>query len=138
LREKAHLGPADGEARQKVVLPEQPISNTPHVQEVFGIGANAAANPENALDQERRLESPPLNKIGQIIEVADVIALELETRPAAIAKCAYQGVEHGERIRVNRSVALFEIGSLPVEFPIGTFRGELPRAEVHRAHVQAR
>ena len=56
------------------------------MDEVFGIGADAAQDAEDRLHEERRLHQPAIEEMGQVVEMADVVALELEARAAALAQ----------------------------------------------------
>ena len=71
---------------QHIVVTEQAVGDPAHVDEVLGIGADASEDPEDRLDEERRLDQPALEQVGEVVEVADVVALELEPRPAAVAE----------------------------------------------------
>jgi hypothetical protein len=48
------------------------------MDEVLVIGADAAQDAEDRLHEERRLGEAPVEEMGQAIEMADVIAFELE------------------------------------------------------------
>ena len=63
-----------------VIVTEQAIGPRPHVQQIFGIRSDTAHDPEDALDEERRLHRPTIGKVRQIIKMPDVIAFELEAR----------------------------------------------------------
>ena len=53
-----------------------------------GIGADAAEDAEDRLHEERRLDQLALEEVREVVEVADVVALELEARAAALAERA--------------------------------------------------
>jgi len=56
------------------------------MREVLGIGADAAENAEDRLHEERRLDQLAVEEMRQRIEMADIVALELEFGAAAFAK----------------------------------------------------
>ena len=51
--------------------------------DVLGIGADAAEDAEDGLHEERRLDQLAVEKVREIIEMADVVAFELEARAVA-------------------------------------------------------
>jgi hypothetical protein len=57
-------------------------------QQFLGIGADAAEDAEDRLHEERRLDQPAVDEMRQVVEVADVVAFELEARAVALAQVA--------------------------------------------------
>ena len=57
-------------------------------EQVLGVGADAAEDAEDRLHEERRLDEPALEEVREVVEVADVVALELEARAAIFAERA--------------------------------------------------
>ena len=51
------------------------------VHQVLGIAADSAEDPEHALHEEWRLDRLASTKWASVVEMADVVALELEARP---------------------------------------------------------
>ena len=49
-------------------------------------GADAAENAEDQLQEHRRLEQAAIDAMGEIVEVADVVALVLEFDAVALAE----------------------------------------------------
>ena len=85
-REQRHLVAAGAEDRPVVVVAEQLVGDALHVHEVLGVGADAAEDAEDRLHEERRLDQLALEEVGEVVEVPDVVALELEARAAAFAE----------------------------------------------------
>ena len=77
---------AGTEDRPVVVVAEEPVGRRLHVQQVLRLGADPAEDAEDRLDEQRRLDHPLLEEVGEVVEVADVVALELE--PSARARRA--------------------------------------------------
>src|SRR3569623_1422651 len=73
LRQELHLRPPDRESGERVIVAEQPVGRLLERHEVFQLGADSAQDPENALDQERRLLQARIDEMLQIVEVADII-----------------------------------------------------------------
>ena len=69
-----------------IVVAEQLVGGAAHVDDVLGIGADAAENAEDRLHEERRLDEPAVEEMRQGVEMADVVAFELEARAAALAQ----------------------------------------------------
>ena len=79
-RRGEHLVAPRAEDRPVVRVAEQAIGGALHVQHVLGVRSDAAADAEHRLDEERRLEEPPLEEMCRGVEVPDVVALDLEAR----------------------------------------------------------
>src|SRR5439155_24648015 len=73
-----HLVAAGAQDRPVVRVAEQAVGGALHVQHVLGMRADAAADAEHRLDEQRRLEQPPLEEVRRGVEMADVVALDLE------------------------------------------------------------
>src|SRR3546814_6972185 len=65
--------------RPLIVVAKQAVGRTAHMHQVFRIGPYAAQNTENRLDEGWALHQPAIHEVGQIVKVAYVVALELET-----------------------------------------------------------
>ena len=48
-----------------------------------GCGADAAEDAEDRLDEQRRLDQAAVEEVRQVVQMADVVALELEARAVA-------------------------------------------------------
>ena len=62
----------------------------------------AAQDAEDALYQERRLHEAAVGEVGQVVKVANVVALELEARAAAFAQ-RLQRVDADAVVDLDRS-----------------------------------
>ena len=80
MRGDEHLVAAGAEHRPVVRVAEQAVGGALHVQHVLGMRADAAADAEHRLDEERRLDQPAVEEVRRGVEVADVVALDLEAR----------------------------------------------------------
>ena len=83
------------------------------MQQVFGVGADAAEDAEDRLHEERRLDQLAIDDVGQVVEVADVVALELEARAAAAAEVLEDVLDVLERVLEDEVAAAFEVGAAP-------------------------
>ena len=72
--------------RPVVVVAEQAIGGALHVQHVLGMRADAAADAEHRLDEQRRLDQAALEEVRRRVQVADVVALDLEARAVVRAR----------------------------------------------------
>ena len=65
--------------------------------EILRIGADAAENAEHELDEQRPRHQTSIAEMRQRIEVADIVAFELEARAAALAKLAQDRSRYRQR-----------------------------------------
>ena len=86
--DQARLVAAGPEDRPLVVAPEQPVGGRLHVDQVLDVGPDAAEDPKHALDEQRRLDDAGVEEVGERVQVAHVVALELEASPLAADACA--------------------------------------------------
>jgi hypothetical protein len=61
-----------------ILAPEQAVSGAAHVDHVFRVRTDTAQNAEHRLHEHRRLDDPALEEVREGVEVADVVALDLE------------------------------------------------------------
>ena len=71
----------------------------------------------------------------QVVEVADIVALELELGAAVLAQMLQDELDVLERVAEDEVVGRLEERLLPVELPLLVAGGQREDAEVHRAHV---
>ena len=57
-----------------------------HEHQVARVGADAAEDAEDGLHEQRRLDQLLVEAVGQVVEVADVVALELEAGAVALPR----------------------------------------------------
>src|SRR5437762_10181908 len=76
-----------------VILAEQLVGDPAHMNQVLLVGADAAQNSENGLDEQRRLGEAAIEEMGQRVEMAHVIALELEARAMALAQVLHDPLD---------------------------------------------
>ena len=62
-----HLIPAGAENRPLVIVAEEPVGGSLHVQNILEMRPDPAANPEYGLDPERLLHQSPIQKVGEIV-----------------------------------------------------------------------
>ena len=78
---------------------------------------DAAQDAEHGLDEERRLDQPAIGEVAQRVQVADVVALDLEAR--AVGRAGVQDVgDVAERVLEDPVVGLFEVRPFPVELEL--------------------
>ena len=75
-----------GQHRPEIVVAEQPVGGALHEHQVVEVGADAAEDAEDQLQEDRRLEQPAVDAMREIVEVADVVALVLELDAVALAQ----------------------------------------------------
>src|SRR3546814_17112034 len=87
------------------------------MHQVFRIGPYAAQNTENRLDEGWASHQPAIHEVGQIVKVAYVVALELETCAVVGAPSKY-GFDIFIGILENQISAVFQMLALPLVFEI--------------------
>src|SRR5262249_59579553 len=85
-RHKRQLVPSGGENRPGVIVAEQFVGDLFHVHQVLGISADPAENAEDRLDEEWRLDQSAVDKMREVVEVANIVAFMLEPRAALLAQ----------------------------------------------------
>src|SRR5580693_3780643 len=73
-----HLMAAAGQHRPQIVLAEQLVRGALHEEEIVEIGADAAENAEDELQEHRWLKHAAVDQMREIVEVAGVVTLVLE------------------------------------------------------------
>ena len=69
--------------------------------EVFEIGADAAEDAEDRLDEERRLDQPAVDEMSEVVQVSDVVTLELKTCATAFAEAFQNRFDISESVSEN-------------------------------------
>src|SRR6185295_10663171 len=99
--------------------------------------ADAAEDAEDRLDEERRLDDAAIGEVAQRVEMADVVALDLEAR--AVLGAGGQDVFDIRKAVFEDALArALEIGPLPVMLERLEALEHGIKAEIHRAHVERR
>ena len=75
--------------------------------------ADAAQNAEHRLHEERRLDHAAVGEVAQRVEVADVVALDLEAGAVVFAG-GEDVLDVGEGVPEDTLARAFQIGLLPV------------------------
>src|SRR5262245_4587942 len=114
---EVHLVAAAGEHRPQIVVAEQTVGGALHEQKVVDIGPDATENAEDELKEDRRLEQATVDAMGEVVEVASVVAFVLELHPVALAQRAIDLLDVAERVGKDVGVRLREVWLLPVVLP---------------------
>ncbi len=69
---------AGAQHRPVIIVAEQPVGGALHMHDVFGMRADAAQDAEHRLHEQRRLDQAAVEEMPQRVEMADVVALDLE------------------------------------------------------------
>src|SRR6267142_1036295 len=104
-----HLVAAGAKHRPVICVAKEAVGGALHVHHVLGMRADAAADAEHRLDEERRLEQPPVDEVRRHVEVADVVALDLEARVVLRARLEDVG-DVLERVLEDAVVRPGEVG----------------------------
>src|SRR5262252_2279022 len=80
-----HLETPGAEHRPRIVVAEQLVGGALHEEKVLHVGADAAENAEDQLQEDRGLEPAFVDAVGEIVEMTDVVALVLELGAVPLA-----------------------------------------------------
>jgi hypothetical protein len=100
-----------------------------------GSGPRPPENSEDGLNEERRLDDVAIDKVGKIIEVANVVALDFEAS-TALSKIAKNVFNVGEGILEDKVFHALDLLFFPVITPLYDPLGHRVNGKVHRSHVQ--
>ena len=81
------------------------------------IGADAAQDAEHALDQKRRLDQLAIREVGKRVEVADVVAFELEARAECLPNLPHDPFDIAVVVIHDAAAGTLDIGLLPIVLP---------------------
>src|SRR5260221_12232428 len=134
--DERQLMPPGGEDRPVILVAEKLVGDALHVRDVLGIGADAAEDAEDRLHEEWRLDEAAIEEMREVVEVADIVALELEARAAALAQLLQDVFDVLEGVSEDEVARVLEVLALPVvlELLVALEHGE--EHEIHRAHVE--
>ena len=106
------------------------------MHQIVEIGSDAAKNAEYHLHEERRLHPSLVNQPGQIVEMAEIIAFELEFRSMALAKFLHDIFQIGKSVPEDEVAGHVEELRFPVKLPLAVFVRHREDAEIHRSDIQ--
>src|SRR5205085_2404600 len=134
-RSDEHLVASSAEHRPVIRVAEKAIGGALHVEHILGMRADAAADAEYRLDEERRLEQAPLDEVRRDVKMPDVVALDLKARVVLGARLEDVG-DVLEGVLEDALIRPGEVGLLPVVLELLVAAEHLVETEVHRAHVE--
>ena len=134
--DQRQLVAAGGEDRPAVLLAEQLVGDMLGMREILGIGADAAEDAEDALHEERRLDQLAVEEMGEGVEMADVVALELEARAMRLAEMLQDVFDVLEGVAEDEVARVLEMDTLPIVLELLVLGQHGVEAEIHRAHVE--
>jgi hypothetical protein len=114
-----------------VVRPEQLVGDALHMDQVVMVGADAAQDPEDGLDEEGRLHHPAIDEMGKIVEMAHIVALELEAGAAALSEFLEQPLHVLEGVSEDEVARVLEVRPLPRMLELGHFFQDGEQAKIH-------
>ena len=120
-----------------VLIAEEPIRGALHVGDVVGMRSDAAEDPEHALDEQRRLDHTALQEMRGRVQVADVVALDLEASPV-VGTRGEDVLDVLERVLEDAVLRSRKVRPLPIELERREALEHRIEPEVHRAHVERR
>ncbi|AGP51969.1 hypothetical protein M271_01665 [Streptomyces rapamycinicus NRRL 5491] len=94
------------------------------MRKVVQVSAHTAQHAEDHLHEEGRFDPPLVDEPGEVVQVAEVVALELEPGAVCPAQLLHDVLEIGEGVLEDQVARRLEEVGLPVVFPLVV----LPRA----------
>src|SRR6266567_116501 len=116
-RAKLKLVATRRQDRPMIVAAKQPIGHLANVGDIPRINANAPAEAEYGLNDQRRRQQSSLGKIGDIVKMADVVTFAFKARSVA-ADLLNDALDHLFGIDVNATLGAVEQLDLPIVLPI--------------------
>src|ERR1700678_805175 len=91
------------------------------MHQIFRFRSHSAEDAEYSLNEEGRRRELAVRKVGEVVEMPDVVAFELEAR-AVITHLLQAPLDLRERVREDEILGHVEVGLLPVIFEFLDFR----------------
>ncbi len=88
------------------------------MHQVLRLRADAAENAEDRLDEERRLDDAAIGEMREVVEMADIVALELEAR-AKVGQPRHRAFDLGEGVGHDEVLGHRQIFGLPGMLELG-------------------
>src|SRR3546814_13714972 len=85
-RDEGKLVAACCHHRPLIIAAKKLVRDTLRMEQIFGVRSLPAQNAEDGLDEERRRDQLPVEKVSQGIEMPDIIAFKLETSAMPLAE----------------------------------------------------
>ena len=133
---KTLVPPGAQHGKPVVFPPEQAVRGIAHVDQIGRIRPDAAQDAEDELDEERRPHQALVDEVGQVVEMAHVVALELEAGAVGLAQRAQDVRDVLEGVAEDLVLHALDVGLFPVVLPVADAAGDRMDREVHGTHVQ--
>src|SRR5262245_1217367 len=133
---EVELVAAAGEHRPEIIVAEQAVGGALHEDEVVHVGADAAEDAVDELQEYRWPEQTFVDAMGEIVEMPGVVALVLEFHAMAFAERLGDALDVAERIAEDVLVGVEKVALLPVVFPFLVASRHRVECEIHRPHVE--
>src|SRR6185437_14684289 len=140
--DRAHGGEghlmAPGAERRELIVPaaEQAIRGGAHQQQALRLRSEAAQVAQGILNEQRTLHETLLDAMREVVQLAHVVADELEPDAILIAELGEDGPDVAERIPPNPVFGAFHVRLLPGMLPADDAACRLVEGNIHRAHVE--
>src|SRR5580692_1429134 len=134
-----YLVTSGAERRPLVVFPsEEPVRSCLDVAEQLDVGPHSSKNAEDRLQKEGRLDQLLVKKIGQVVEMAQIVALVFKPGAASFSQFLQNPLHIHKRIAEDMVLGRGQVRLLPLVFPLAISPCQAVDGEVHGAHVERR
>src|SRR5215469_9581206 len=106
------------------------------MDEIFRVGADTAEYAKDRLNEKRRLDHAPVEKMREIVEVADIIAFEFKTCAATLPQIFQDPLNILESVAKDKVPRHFQELRLPGMLPFLVPADHRIEPEIHRPHIE--
>src|SRR4029077_6859354 len=117
-RHQRQLVPTGREDRPCIGIAKELVGNALHMDEVFRARTDTAENAKDRLNEKRRFDQASIEKMREIVEVADIVAFEFETRAAPLPQIFQDPLDILESVAEDKVPRHFQELWLPGMLPI--------------------
>ena len=83
------------------------------MRKIIGVGADSAEDAHDALNEQRRLDQPAVDEVGQVIDMGNVVALKLEAGAVGAAG-GQDTLDVGEGVLEDQVAAVLQVAPFPI------------------------
>ncbi|MNV70239.1 hypothetical protein D3C71_1631910 [compost metagenome] len=105
------------EHRPLVLIPEEAVGGSLHVHQILRVCRDATEDTERELDEQGAANQSALEKVGQVVEVPDVVAFEFELCAMRRSHIFQQPLDVCEGVAEDPMATGFEVVRFPAVLP---------------------
>ena len=125
-----------GQHREHVIVAKQLVRQRDQMVERIGVRPHPAQHAKHELYEDRCLYHAPIDEMAQHVEMADIVAFELEPRAALLPHQSQDLRDVARRVLEHQIIGAAQKRFLPVEQPVARFLCHGVEREIHSAHIE--